>query len=72
MSMAKASPNSQGLAERTDRLHSVDVTAERLGISTFTVRRKIKSGALKSVRIGRRVLVPDSVIEEVIQNGCAQ
>jgi excisionase family DNA binding protein len=54
------------------RLCSIDATAERLGVSTFTVRRRIKSGALKGVRIGRRVLVPDSAIEQVIQNGCKE
>jgi excisionase family DNA binding protein len=53
-----------------NRLCSIDATAHRLGISTFTVRRKIKSGALKGVRVGRRVLVPESVIMNVIENGC--
>jgi excisionase family DNA binding protein len=60
------------LREEVSRLFSIDDTAERLGVSPFTVRRKIKSGALKSVRIGRRVLVPNSVIEQVIQNGCKE
>jgi excisionase family DNA binding protein len=60
------------LIERVSRLRSIDVTAERLGVSPFTVRRKIKCGALKAVRIGRRILVSDSAIEDVIQNGCKE
>lgn len=58
--------------ERDERLCSVAATAKRLGISPFTVRRKIKMGVLKSVRVGRRVLVADSVIRYIIKNGCTQ
>jgi excisionase family DNA binding protein len=55
-----------------NHLCSIDATAKRLGVSTCTVRRKIKSGVLKGVRVGRRVLVPESVIMNVIENGCGQ
>ena len=37
---------------KNDRLLTVDDVAERLGISSKTVRREIGSGALESVRIG--------------------
>jgi excisionase family DNA binding protein len=70
--MATSSTKQPELAGRPSHLVSIDDTAQRLGVSTFTVRRQIKSGALKSVRIGRRVLVPDSAIENAIQNGCQE
>ena len=34
-------------------LHSIDELAERWGVSTRTVQRQIKSGALRAHRIGR-------------------
>ncbi|MGA3317137.1 MAG: helix-turn-helix domain-containing protein [Candidatus Korobacteraceae bacterium] len=43
--------------------------AERWEVSKDTVRRKIKSGEIRSVRIGSRVLVPLSEIERVEQVG---
>jgi excisionase family DNA binding protein len=43
-------------------LHSVDELANRWGVSTRTVRRQIKSGALRAHRIGRRVLISDADI----------
>jgi len=70
--MAKASSNLLEQAEVPRRLSSIPVVANRLGVSTFTVRRLIKAGALKSVRISRRVMVPDSAIESAIENGCGR
>jgi excisionase family DNA binding protein len=37
---------------------SVKEAAELLGVSPFTIRRRIRSGALKIAHIGRRVVVP--------------
>jgi excisionase family DNA binding protein len=70
--MTKTTEQEEHLPGRVSRLCSIEATADRLGVSPFTVRRKIKTGALKSVRIGRRRLVPESVIEDVIQNGCQE
>jgi excisionase family DNA binding protein len=72
MSIAKASTSEREHAEEVSRLSSVQATAERLGVSTFTVRRLIQSGALKSVRISRRVMVPQSAIENAVENGCGR
>jgi excisionase family DNA binding protein len=48
----------------TDKqLFSVQETAERWGVSSFTVRRLIDSGELRSVTIAARRLVPISEIE---------
>lgn len=38
--------------------YSVNQAASILGVSTQTVRRMIKAKKLKSLKIGRRVLVP--------------
>ena len=51
-------------------LFSIGLVAERLGVSAFTVRRLIQKGALKSVRIARRVMIPEVEIERAIENGC--
>jgi excisionase family DNA binding protein len=55
-----------------DKLNDVEETSRRLGVSTFTVRRLIKSAHLKAVRVGKRVLVPASEIERVIGEGCGK
>jgi excisionase family DNA binding protein len=51
-------------------LFSIVLVAERLGVSAFTVRRLIRRGALKSVRIARRVMIPEVEIERAIRHGC--
>lgn len=40
-------------------LHSIDELAERWGVSTRTVQRQIKSGALRAHRIGQLVRISD-------------
>jgi predicted site-specific integrase-resolvase len=51
-------------------LFSIVWAAGRLGVSAFTVRRLIQRGALKSVRIACRVMIPDVEIERAIKHGC--
>jgi excisionase family DNA binding protein len=51
------------------RLNSIPATAKRLQVSSFTVRRLIKDGRLRSVRIGRRVMVPETVVEHAVEYG---
>jgi excisionase family DNA binding protein len=41
-------------------LHSIDELAERWGVSSRTVQRQIKSGALRSHRIGRLRRISDA------------
>jgi excisionase family DNA binding protein len=55
-----------------ERLRSIPEAAERLNISHFTVRRLIKSGALKAVRISKRVLIAESELIRVIAEGCGK
>ena len=49
------------------RFLSVEETAETLRCSIPTVHRWIKSGALPSVRIGARRLIPEAVIDTLIE-----
>jgi excisionase family DNA binding protein len=55
-----------------NRLRSIDETSERIGVSPFTTRRLIKAKQLRAVRVGKRVLVPQSEIERVIAEGCGK
>lgn len=55
-----------------ERLRSVPEAAERLHVSSFTVRRLIRSGALKAVRISKRVLIAESELMRVISEGCGK
>ena len=52
------------------RLLSIEVGADRIGVSTITLRRLAKAGAIKCVRVGRRVLIPQAEVERVIAEGC--
>jgi len=50
---------------------SVDFeTAEQMtGVSRFTLRKYVKTGRLKVVRVGRRVVVPVSELERMFAPG---
>ena len=60
------------MSETQDRLASVEESSRRLSISTFTTRRLIKAKQLRAVRVGKRVLIPESEIERVIVQGCGK
>jgi len=60
------------MAETQERLQSVEEVSKRLAISSFTTRRLIKTKHLRAVRLGKRVLVPESEIERVIAEGCGK
>ena len=55
-----------------ERLTSVDEASRRLSVSTFTTRRLIKAKQLRAVRVGKRLLVPQSEIDRVIAQGCGK
>jgi excisionase family DNA binding protein len=52
-----------------EQLRSVEETSKRISVSTFTTRRMIKAGTLHAVRVGKRVLVPESEIARIIREG---
>lgn len=47
-----------------DRLYSIPEAAERMGIGRSLVYAEIAAGRLRSVKVGRRRLVPASAIDE--------
>jgi len=47
-------------------LMSVNEAAGRLRISPWTVRALIRAGKLRPVRLGRRVLLPESELERLV------
>ena len=53
-------------------LRSVEQAAELLGISRWTVRSYIKTGKLKPVRLGRRVLLAEDELERLVAQGQEQ
>lgn len=46
---------------------SVATVASRLGVTTRTVYAWTRSGALRSVRTGGRVLIPDTALQEFLE-----
>ncbi|OCB52982.1 hypothetical protein A5722_25545 [Mycobacterium vulneris] len=48
------------------RLNTVEETMERLRIGRMTTYRLINSGELRSVKVGRRRLVPEQAIADYI------
>jgi excisionase family DNA binding protein len=54
------------------KLFSLSLAAERLGVSTCTLRRLIASGHIRSVNIGARRLVASSELERVAALGAGQ
>jgi excisionase family DNA binding protein len=50
----------------TVTMHSRAEVAKRLGISKQTVDRLIRSGNLRAVKLGRRVLIPVEAVMSLI------
>lgn len=72
VSSTRAGRLEQKLAEVYERLNSVKETSKTFGVSTFTTRRLIKAKQLRAVRVGKRVLIPQSEIDRVIAEGCGK
>ena len=51
-----------------DELMDVPGVARALKVSTLTIRRYIGRGALKAVRLGRRVLVEPQEVERFVSD----
>jgi excisionase family DNA binding protein len=43
--------------------------ARRLGLHPDTLRKHIAAGRIRSVRVGRRVLVPESELVRIVEDG---
>jgi excisionase family DNA binding protein len=53
-------------------LLTVESAAKVLGISPWTIRKYISMSKLRPVRIGRRVLLENSEIERLVEEGRAE
>jgi len=58
--------SSDELADLADRLLSLEMTADLLGASVWTIRKWITKGKITSNKIGARRLVPLSEVRRVI------
>jgi len=50
-------------------LRSIRFSAECLGVSVFTVRRLIAQGAIKTVNVGARLMIPDAELDRIGLHG---
>ena len=51
------------------RVRSVDYVADVLGIGRNSAYDAIRRGEIPALRIGRRIVVPDDVLERLLQQG---
>ena len=56
----------EAFAEALARLHNIEGAQERLGVGRSKIFELIASGELRSVRVGRRRLVPEQAIIDFI------
>ena len=49
-----------------ENYYSAADIADRLGVSTLTVRRWIESGKLRAVKVARNVRVPESALRALL------
>jgi excisionase family DNA binding protein len=52
-----------------ETLHPIKDAARKLGISVWTLRKKAYEGDVASVKIGVKLLIPESEITRLIQEG---
>ena len=52
-----------------ERLNKVDETAPRLRSDRNAVYALVRSGELRHVRIGRKILIPESALIEFMERG---
>jgi excisionase family DNA binding protein len=51
------------------RAHSMESGAEQLGVSVFTLWAHKKRGTLRTIKIGRRVLIPEDELQRIAAAG---
>jgi excisionase family DNA binding protein len=61
----------EAAAPRPDRLLDIESTAETLGVTKATLYKELGSGRLRSIKVGRRRLIPSSALEAYIAERAA-
>jgi excisionase family DNA binding protein len=59
-------PEARDTERTTRRARTVLELAEILGVGKNTAYEAVATGRIKSIRIGKRILVPDHVIDELL------
>ena len=52
-----------------ERLFNIDAAADALSVSPWTIRAYVRSGKIRAVRIGRRVLIEGEELQRLINDG---
>ena len=52
--------------------YTIKEAADRLKMSTAWLRKKIFTGELRHMKIGRRVFIPESVLEEILTHSVVE
>lgn len=60
---------SKRMANSKIQLRSFADAVRETGVSDVTLRRKAKANVIRTVRIGRRVLIPQSELERICRDG---
>jgi excisionase family DNA binding protein len=63
----KANPSDNSSPQAQRRAISIQEAADTLGVSHWTIRRMIKSGAIRSCREIRKHLIPISEIDRLLE-----
>lgn len=53
-------------------LHGIAEVADSLGVSSFTLRRRIRAGEISTVNIGARRLIHESELQRIVSSGVGQ
>lgn len=60
---------SEHVPEQLRQFQSEMLSDPSLGCHTDTLRRKANAGELKTIRVGRRVLIPASELQRIVAEG---
>ncbi len=58
--------------EKLKKAYSVAEAAEELGVSQWLVREAIRRGEIRSIRIGKRIIIPAAEIDRFLGTSDAQ
>lgn len=60
------------MQQQVKNLFGLRETGESLGVSLFLIRKLVRTGKLRSVRINRRVLIPAAEVQRLATEGTSK